>query len=480
MMNSWLARRVGIRRIEARLREPRHQIVGVERGELAYAVHALAAQHAHVDVCAQQHAGVAHERRQAADGLRQVLLGEPAVFVAFLADHRNGHERQQARAHAHRARTRTAAAMRRGEGLVQVHVDDVEAHVTRTHLAENGVEVGAVVVQQAARVVDDLRHFLDAPLEHAAGGRIGEHDAGGIRTHRRLQRLDVDVAFVVDGNFLDHAAAHGGGGGIGAVRRDRHDDFVAREIAARAVIGADHRDAGEFAVRAGHGRQRHALHAGDFLQHLLQFEHAGEESLARRIRRQRMAVQETRQHRVLVTGLRVVLHRARTQRIEVRVDGEVELRQPGEVAHHFELAHLRQQRRLLAAQVFRNVGGDRVRRVALGRPLAEGAAAGREYSKMIFSGCLSIAMGSLFSGGAHGGLQGFSERIGVRLDVGGGARFGGADQQRVAELRVVVRQVEAADDAAARELGEHGRHGPIEQQHGLVEARRDRTPASRP
>ena len=163
---------------------------------------------------------------------------------------------------------------------MQVHVDDVEAHVAGAHLAENGVEIGAVVVQQAARVVHDARHFLDAPLEHAAGGRIGEHDAGGVRTHGRLQRLDVHVAFVVDGNLFDDAAAHGGGGRVGAVRRLGHDDFVARQIAARAVIGTDHRHAGEFAVRAGHGRERHALHARDLFQHLLQLVHAGEEALA--------------------------------------------------------------------------------------------------------------------------------------------------------------------------------------------------------
>ena len=83
------------------------------------------------------------------------------------------------------------------------------------------------------------------------------------------------------GISLHDAAAHRGGRRIGAVRRLRHDDFVAREIAARAVIGADHRDAGELAVRAGHRRERHALHARDFLQHLLQLEHAGEEALAR-------------------------------------------------------------------------------------------------------------------------------------------------------------------------------------------------------
>src|SRR5690348_10400686 len=96
---------------------------------------------------------------------------------------------------------------------------------------------------------------------------------------------------------------------------------------------------------------------------------------------------------------------------------------------------------------------------------------GREYSKMIFSGCLSIAMWFSPSGRAHGGFESFGQRIGVGLDVGRGARLGGADQQRVAELGVVDRQVEAADDAAARQLRQHRRDRAVEQQHGLVEAR---------
>ncbi len=51
-----------------------------------------------------------------------------------------------------------------------------------------------------------------------------------------------------------------------------HDDLDAREVVARLVVRADHRHAGEFALRARHRRERHAAHAGDFLQHLLQFE----------------------------------------------------------------------------------------------------------------------------------------------------------------------------------------------------------------
>src|SRR6185436_4772484 len=127
---------------------------------------------------------------------------------ALATDHRDRHERQQSRAHAHGTGTGTATAVRCGESLVQVHVYDVKAHVARAHLAEDGVEVGAVVVQQAARIVHDLRHFLDASLEHAAGGRIGEHDAGRVRSDGRLQGFHVHVAFIVDGNFLHDAAAH--------------------------------------------------------------------------------------------------------------------------------------------------------------------------------------------------------------------------------------------------------------------------------
>ena len=60
----------------------------------------------------------------------------------------------------------------------------------------------------------------------------------------------------------------------------RHDDLIARRIGARAVIGADHRHAGELAMRAGERTERHAAHAGDGLEHFLQLVHAGEKTLA--------------------------------------------------------------------------------------------------------------------------------------------------------------------------------------------------------
>ena len=232
---------------------------------------------------------------------------------------------------------------------MQVHVDGIETHVARTHLAEDGVQVGAVVVQQPACTVHDARDRLDLAFEHPERGGIGEHDARGLRPHRLHQRIEVDIALGIDRDLFDRAAAHGGGRGIGAMRRRRDDDLVAGQVAPRPMIGADHGDAGELAVRTGHRAERHRRHAGDLLQHVLQLEHATEEALSDRRRCKRMATEELRQHRVLVTGLGVVLHRAGTERVEVRVDREVQLREAREMAHRIEFAHLRQQRRLATA-----------------------------------------------------------------------------------------------------------------------------------
>ena len=43
--------------------------------------------------------------------------------------------------------------MRRREGLVQVDVHAVDAEIARPHAADDGVEVGAVAVEEGARLV---------------------------------------------------------------------------------------------------------------------------------------------------------------------------------------------------------------------------------------------------------------------------------------------------------------------------------------
>ncbi len=343
-------------RIEAGLAQFRHQIVGVQGGVFRDPTHAGAAEQAGVNIGAQDHPGVAHERRQAADALRPVGFGQPAIALAVLADDGNRQKRLQPGVDRHRTRAGTAAAVRSGEGLVQVHVHHVEAHVAGSGLAENGVEVGAVVVEQAAGRMDDGGDFGDVPLEHAQRRGIGQHQPGGLRPDRLAQGGEVHVAVGVGGDFPDREAAHDGGGGIGAVGGVGDQHFTAGVVAVGNMVGADHRHPGEFALRPGHRRQRDGLHPRDFPQHLLQLVQAGEKALTDRFRRQRMTDQEAGQRGQPVADPRVVLHGAGAQRIKVGVDGEILLRQPGVVAHRLEFRDFRQRRGPTAAQRFRNVG----------------------------------------------------------------------------------------------------------------------------
>ena len=84
------------------------------------------------------------------------------------------------RFHPDRPATGTAAAVRLAEGLVQVVVDGVEAHPARIGLAEDGVEVGAVVVHLAAGTVDDLGDLTDIRLEEPECRGIGDHHRSGV------------------------------------------------------------------------------------------------------------------------------------------------------------------------------------------------------------------------------------------------------------------------------------------------------------
>ena len=65
-------------------------------------------------------------------------------------DERHRRERRQRLGQHHRTGTRTAAAMRRREGLVEVDVHGVDAEVARPHDAHDGVEVGAIAVEERA------------------------------------------------------------------------------------------------------------------------------------------------------------------------------------------------------------------------------------------------------------------------------------------------------------------------------------------
>ena len=162
---------------------------------------------------------------------------------------------------------------------MQVHVNHIKAHVARANLAQDGIQVGPIVIQQSPSLMHHISDLLDLGLEHTKGGGIGQHDAGSLWPQCRLQSVEINVAFFVRGYFPNLVATHDGGGRIGAVGRIRHNDFSPLRITPIFVVGPNHGHPGKFTLSTGHRGQGNALHAGDILQYFLQVVHARQKTL---------------------------------------------------------------------------------------------------------------------------------------------------------------------------------------------------------
>ena len=77
---------------------------------------------------------------------------------------------------------------------MKIDVHDVEAHVAGAHFAEQGVEVGTVIVEQAARLVHKFGNLHYLGLKHSERVGIGHHDAGHRVIEQRLEILYINRA----------------------------------------------------------------------------------------------------------------------------------------------------------------------------------------------------------------------------------------------------------------------------------------------
>ncbi len=217
-----------------------------------------------------------------------------------------------------------AAAVGLGEGLVEVEVDDVEAHVAGPRDPHHRVEVRAVVVERGADAVDDVGDLLDVRVEHAERVRVGEHQAGDALVGLRAQVVEVDAAVVV-GRELDHLEArHRDRRRVGAVRGVRRE-HLAPVVAAVLVVGAGQQHARELTVRAGRGLEADVRQPGDLAERLLEPPHHLERALGAVGVLERVQPRVAGQRRGALVQARVVLHRARAERVEAGVEVEVAL-----------------------------------------------------------------------------------------------------------------------------------------------------------
>ena len=216
------------------------------------------------------------EAAHAPDRLRPVVVEPERVAVAH--DDRRGQVRLDRLAHRDRAAARPAAAVRLRERLVQVVVDDVEAHVAGTRDPDDRVQVRAVVVEERAGVVEDPRDLLDALVEEAERRRVREHEPGRALVHLAAEVVEVEVPARIGLDLLERVAGHRHARRVRPVRGVGGDDRVAL-LAAVGEVRAHEHEAGQLALRARRRLQRHGREARDLGEDPLQVPHELERAL---------------------------------------------------------------------------------------------------------------------------------------------------------------------------------------------------------
>jgi len=152
------------------------------------------------------------------------------------------------------------------ERLVEVQVAHVGADVAGPAQAHLRVHIGAIHVDLAAVLMDDLADPFDRRFEHAVRRRIGHHqrsERGGVLFRLGLEIRDVDVAVLVGLHHHDLHTGHDRAGGIVPCADCGIRQVVRCAFAAVLVVRTNHEQPGKLPLRAGIGLQRHLREAGD-------------------------------------------------------------------------------------------------------------------------------------------------------------------------------------------------------------------------
>ena len=209
-------------------------------------------------------------------------------------------------------------------------------------IAAHRVQVGAVVVQAAPRAVKDVGDLGDVLLEQAERRGVGQHQPGGVRPHHRPQILDVDVAAGIGLDVHQRVAGHRDARGIGAVGGVGNHDLAADLVLATLdEVGAHDGEAGELPLRTRRRLQRHRIQPDHVGEHPLEPPHQLERALGAVIGLVGMQIAEPGKVHQPLADPRVVLHRARAERIKAGVDAERPRRELGEMPYQLGLGQLR-------------------------------------------------------------------------------------------------------------------------------------------
>ena len=215
----------------------------------------------------------------------------------------------------------------------------VGAEPSRPGQPDQGVQVGAVHVHLAARRVHRLADLGYGLLEHAVGGRVGQHDRGdlaapGLQLGVQVGEVDRAVRAALDHH--DPQARQDGAGRVGPVRRLGDQADVPPGVAAGGVVAPDRQqasspcdpafgctDTASYPVISASQRSRSVI--------------SSSYPAACPAGPERVQVGELRPgHRLHLRG-RVQLHRARAERDHRAVQRDIEVGQAAQVAQHGRL-----------------------------------------------------------------------------------------------------------------------------------------------
>ena len=231
------------------------QVVGGQHRVVADLAQAGPAVRPDVGVGAHEDAGVADEAAQPPDRARPLAGAlEPERPVVLAQDAWRRQVRQQRLPHPDRAGARAAAAVRRRERLVDVEVHDVEAGLARLEPAEDRVEVRAVHVGQRAGRVDRVEQLADPRLEQPERRRVGDHDRRRPRSEGRPEaRRGRRRRRRPTGRSRSCSPAIEAVAGLVPWLESGTSTSSRSDVPARPVVGPDHQDPGQLALRAGRG-----------------------------------------------------------------------------------------------------------------------------------------------------------------------------------------------------------------------------------
>ena len=235
-------------------------VVGIQYGEFACHGNILLAKRQQIGIGTDDDAIVAKEGADATQRFGVVYQGEVTILLKF--NLWVGQIVLQSFSYANRTASRTSTAMRCGEGLVQIDVHDIEAHVARTAHAEHGVEVGSVVVHQTATIVHQSCYLWNLGFEDTQGVGVGHHHAGNIIAKQWFQVLNIHRTIGSTLHLHNLQTAHRSRSWISAVGRVGNDNLGTLQVATLFVIGADYHQTGQFSMSTGKGIQGELVKTG--------------------------------------------------------------------------------------------------------------------------------------------------------------------------------------------------------------------------